>query len=102
MNDKIWTPKNIESTRMWQFMDFVAKQHKLSLTSYQELHEWSVTYPPLFWQALCDYFKLHFDTPATEILNHYDHMIEARWFTGATFNFAQKTTFSSRSTACIS
>ncbi|HAU1248850.1 TPA: acetoacetate--CoA ligase [Legionella pneumophila] len=90
MNDKVWTPKNPEQTRMWQFMDFAAKKHCQVFENYQDLHTWSVKHPESFWETLCLFFKLNFDTPPHQILNYYSEMIEARWFSGARFNFAQK------------
>ncbi len=90
MNTVVWTPKHPEASQIWQFMRFVESKHHQDVTNYQQLHTWSVQNPTLFWQSLCDFFNIHFDTPATQVLNHYNDMLDARWFTGATFNFAEK------------
>ncbi|CDZ77478.1 Acetyl-coenzyme A synthetase [Legionella massiliensis] len=90
MKSIVWEPKQPETTKMWHFMRFAEKKYQQQFNDYQQLHHWSITKPSDFWQAICDYFGLTFDTPATEILNHYDHMMDARWFSGATFNFAEK------------
>lgn len=90
MDTIVWTPKNPEASNMWHFMRHVATTYQQSMTTYQQLHAWSIEYPALFWQALCDYFAIQWDTPATEIINHYNEIWEARWFTGASFNFAEK------------
>ncbi|KTC87581.1 MULTISPECIES: acetoacetate--CoA ligase [Legionella] len=91
MKSVVWEPKQPEKTRMWQFMRFTEQRHPpLQFKNYQELHHWSITDPALFWQTLSDFFGLSYNTPAKEILNHYDDMIDARWFSGATFNFAEK------------
>ncbi len=90
MNTAVWTPKHPEKSRMWQFMRFVEEKHQQHFTSYQQLHTWSVQQPELFWPSLCDFFDIHFDTPATQILNQYSNMLDAHWFTGAKFNFAEK------------
>ncbi|WP_347251784.1 acetoacetate--CoA ligase [Legionella sp.] len=90
MKSVVWEPKQPEKTRMWQFMRFAEQTHQMQFKNYQELHTWSTNNPAHFWQALIDFFKISFTTPAEEALNHYDHMINARWFSGATFNFAEK------------
>ncbi|EHL31666.1 hypothetical protein LDG_6328 [Legionella drancourtii LLAP12] len=75
---------------MWQFMDFAAKKNCQVFENYQDLHTWSIKHPDSFWPTLCDFFHLKFDTPPHQILNYYREMMEARWFSGAKFNFAQK------------
>ena len=90
MNTPIWTPKKIQSTHMWQFMRFAEKTHLQQFANYEALHTWSVQYPALFWRSLCDYFGITFATDPNQILNDYHDMIDARWFTGATFNFAEQ------------
>lgn len=90
MNTPIWTPKHPEKTRMGQFLSFAAKAHGVTFEHYQALHQWSVTHPELFWPSLCDFFKLQFNTPAKRVLDQGNSMEEARWFEGASFNFAEK------------
>jgi acetoacetyl-CoA synthetase len=90
MKSLVWEPKQPEASRMWLFMRFAEKKQDLRFKDYQQLHNWSVNKPAEFWQTLIDYFGLTFDTPAKEILNHYEHMMDARWFDGASFNFAEK------------
>ncbi len=89
MTTPIWTPQNHEKTHMWQFMRFAEDAHQRPFANYEELHAWSVQYPTQFWQSLCDYFRINFATPAKLVLNDGSNMIDAKWFTGATFNFAE-------------
>ncbi|HRD70124.1 MAG TPA: acetoacetate--CoA ligase [Legionella sp.] len=90
MNKAVWIPKNPQQTKMWQFMNFAAQQHCQVFENYNDLHSWSVKHPDSFWQTLCDFFNLKFDTPAHQVLNYYHDMLDARWFSGARFNFAEK------------
>jgi acetoacetyl-CoA synthetase len=90
MSDRLWTPKNPDHTRMAAFMRFVSDKKGKKFQDYQALHRWSIQEPALFWSHLCDFFHLQFDTPPTSILNDYKNIWEARWFTGAYFNFAEK------------
>jgi acetoacetyl-CoA synthetase len=75
---------------MWQFMVYAVGTKGQTFNSYSELHTWSVKHPEQFWETLCDFFNLSFDTLPHQILNYYNEMMDARWFSGATFNFAQK------------
>lgn len=90
LNHIVWTPTQPEQSQMWRFMLFVAEKYALSLPDYNALHTWSVQQPALFWQALCEFFTIQFDTPAEQVLNHYTDMLSAQWFSGAHFNFAQQ------------
>jgi acetoacetyl-CoA synthetase len=90
MNELIWKPKEPKKSKMWQFMEFAAQKHCQVFENYQDLHTWSIKHPDSFWQTLCDFFHLKFDNPPHHTLNYYHEMIEARWFSGAQFNFAEK------------
>lgn len=89
MTTVVWTPKHPEASRMWHFMRFIETNYQQDFSHYNELYSWSIDHPELFWPALCDYFEIRFDTPPLEIINHYTDMLDARWFTGARFNFAK-------------
>ena len=86
----VWKPRHPENSRMWQFMRFAERTHKESFSNYQELYLWSINQPALFWQTLCDFFKITFTTPPQPILKNEQLMFNAVWFEGATFNFAEK------------
>ncbi len=90
MKTAIWTPKNPQASNMWAFMRFAEQAHQQEFANYDALHAWSVQFPAAFWQSVCDYFGIAFTTPAHQVLNDYHDMMDARWFTGATFNFAEK------------
>lgn len=90
MSKPVWTPKHPDTTRMSQFMRHIEKQHGLSVSNYDELHQWSIEHPELFWPALCGYFSINFHTPATAIIDHYHDLFDAHWFKGAHFNFAEQ------------
>lgn len=86
----VWKPQHPENTRMWKFLCFAAESYDEQFHNYQELYLWSINKPALFWQALCDFFEIYFTTPPLEVLLNEDQMLEASWFEGATFNFAEK------------
>lgn len=86
----VFKPKNIKSTNMWQFIEFVQINYQKELNNYQDLYSWSINYPEKFWLALCDFFKITFNKPPAQIINSYEHMIDAKFFIGAKFNYAEK------------
>jgi acetoacetyl-CoA synthetase len=90
MNNIVWTPQHLEQTQMWHFMHYAGKRNSNPFHTYEELYSWSVGQPAAFWQTLVDFFHITFDTPAEQVLNQYKYMIDAQWFSGARFNFAQK------------
>ncbi|WP_412754080.1 acetoacetate--CoA ligase [Legionella londiniensis] len=89
-NTLVWQPKDPKATRMWRFLRFVEEIHQQDFANYQDLHGWSIKNPALFWQSIQSFFHLTFDSPPKQILNDYQHMLEARWFEGATLNYAEK------------
>lgn len=86
----VWKPQHPHTSNMWKFMRFVEQIHHENFDDYQQLYAWSIAQPALFWQTLCDFFNITFNTPATCVLKNPDSMIDATWFDGATFNFAEK------------
>jgi acetoacetyl-CoA synthetase len=89
MSAPVWQPQNSKSTLMAQFMGYINKKYQQNFNNYQQIHSWSIKEPALFWSSIVDFFKLKFDTPPIKILNNFDHMIDAKWFEGAYFNFAE-------------
>ncbi|MFI6438021.1 acetoacetate--CoA ligase [Streptomyces sp. NPDC050759] len=56
-------------------------------TDYRALHRWSVTDLEGFWSAVWEYFEVEAATPYEQVLAE-ETMPGARWFTGATLNYA--------------
>ncbi|MFG2938211.1 acetoacetate--CoA ligase [Streptomyces sp. NPDC048282] len=76
-------PQAVERSRV---MDF-ARHAGLDGTDYAGLHHWSVTDLAGFWGAVWDYFGIEAALPYEQVLAE-DRMPGARWFTGATLNYA--------------
>ena len=90
MNLVVWKPKHPEQSRMWQFMRFAEEKYQLSFSHYQALHQWSIEKPAAFWQTLSEFFGLFGKVPLDAVLQQEDEMIDAQWFKGVHFNFAEK------------
>ncbi|MFG3287623.1 acetoacetate--CoA ligase [Streptomyces sp. NPDC048179] len=76
-------PQAVERSRV---MDF-ARHAGLDGTDYAGLHHWSVTDLTGFWGAVWDYFGIEAALPYEQVLAE-ERMPGARWFTGATLNYA--------------
>ncbi|WP_409260529.1 acetoacetate--CoA ligase [Pseudomonas putida] len=91
MNDVLWRPSTaqIEASRMDAFRRRVNLRYNLQLNDYAALHRWSIEQRAAFWQTLADYFQVAWHTPPSQILSEGALMPQARWFSGATLNFAE-------------
>lgn len=91
MQQPLWTPsaERIAASRMDAFRRFVNQRHGLQLADYPALHAWSVEQREAFWQAIVDFFQIHFHAPAERVLREGPAMPDAQWFPGATLNFAE-------------
>ncbi|WP_120993014.1 acetoacetate--CoA ligase [Stutzerimonas urumqiensis] len=91
MQQPLWTPSadRIADTRMDAFRRFVNERHTLDLADYPALHQWSIDQRPAFWQAIVEFFDLRFHATPRAVLEEGPAMPDARWFPGATLNFAE-------------
>ncbi|MEU1162984.1 acetoacetate--CoA ligase [Streptomyces sp. NPDC005921] len=76
-------PQAVERSRIVDF----ARHAGLDGTDYTGLHHWSVTDLAGFWGAVWDYFGIEAALPYEQVLAE-ERMPGARWFTGATLNYA--------------
>src|SRR5512143_3381445 len=88
--ENLWTPPAdvLETTRVGDYVRFLARARKLSFDSYQPLWRWSVTEIENFWDSIREYFGLLLHDPP-EVVLASRAMPGARWFPGATLNYAE-------------
>jgi acetoacetyl-CoA synthetase len=86
----LWTPPAdvLETSRMGRFLSWLRAERGVEATGYAELWQWSVTDLPGFWRAIWDYFEVIAHTEPTATLPDAA-MPGARWFPGATLNYAE-------------
>ncbi|WP_338802126.1 acetoacetate--CoA ligase [Pseudomonas sp. RSB 5.4] len=91
MSDILWQPdaERIAQSRMDNFRRAINQRHGLALSSYTDLHRWSVDQREAFWQAIVDFFDIRFHTQPDAVLREGAQMPSAEWFPGATLNFAE-------------
>jgi acetoacetyl-CoA synthetase len=71
---------------MRRFID--ANRARLAGDDYASLYAWSVASPAEFWEAVWTFCGVRAATPYASVVRDLDRMPGARWFEGATLNFA--------------
>lgn len=89
--DVLWHPSSRRGgpSQMDAFHTFLRTRHQRDFADYDALWTWSVTEPEAFWGALAEFFEVEFHQPAARVLADA-RMPGARWFPGATLNYAQR------------
>ena len=74
------------------------EMHRSELTAddYTALYAWSIEQPAAFWAAIWDFCGIGYAHRYETVLEDGEHMPGARWFRGATLNFAQNLLFAER------
>ncbi|MFE5754477.1 acetoacetate--CoA ligase [Streptomyces massasporeus] len=84
-------PDDIAGSRIADFARWAVRTRGIDLGTdphdYTALHRWSVTDLEGFWGAIWDYFSIDATTPYEKVLGD-EVMPGARWFSGATLNYA--------------
>ncbi|WP_316745669.1 acetoacetate--CoA ligase [Streptomyces sp. MK7] len=84
-------PQAASGSRIADFARWAARHQGAEMTQdptdYQALHHWSVTDLEGFWAAVWEYFDIDAATPYERVLAE-ETMPGARWFPGATLNYA--------------
>ncbi|MBW1602131.1 acetoacetate--CoA ligase [Streptomyces sp. JJ66] len=88
-------PDRIARAQLTRFHTWAAQRHGAPAAhpgdpaaSYAALHRWSVQELAAFWQAVTEWFDVRFSTPYDTVLAERA-MPGARWFPGATLNYAE-------------
>ncbi|MEQ9290031.1 MAG: acetoacetate--CoA ligase [Cyclobacteriaceae bacterium] len=86
----LWTPtpQFIEQSNLGDFRHWLRANKNLSFDSYEGLWEWSINHIELFWESLWQYFDIKSHSPYQAVLSSHN-MPGARWFEGATLNYAE-------------
>ncbi|WP_267245380.1 acetoacetate--CoA ligase [Streptomyces sp. PR69] len=87
----LWQPdaERIASARITRFQAWAAERHGAPAEGgYPALHRWSVEDLESFWRAVADWFEVRFSSPYETVLADRG-MPGARWFPGASLNYAE-------------
>ncbi|WP_151770064.1 acetoacetate--CoA ligase [Streptomyces abyssomicinicus] len=81
-------PEQVRDARVQDFLVWLRDRRGADLESWNALWVWSVRSLEDFWESVREYFGVRFHTPAEEVLTTR-RMPGARWFPGATLNYAE-------------
>jgi acetoacetyl-CoA synthetase len=87
----VWRPPADarKTTRMGKYMDWLADNRGLEFATYDDLWRWSVADLEAFWSSIWEFFSVRAYSPYKRVLE--GEMPDARWFVGATLNYAEHT-----------
>jgi acetoacetyl-CoA synthetase len=87
----LWRPggERLAESGMVAFRSWLASRRGVVVDGYHELWQWSVDEPAEFWHALADFLGVRFHRRAERVLSSQE-MPGARWFSGATLNYAEQ------------
>ena len=85
--DPIWSPSvaRIENSQLHRFIE----RHVPDLTAYADVHRWSIEEPEAFWSAVTEFCELNLARAPSSIVEGFEKMPGARWFVGASLNYAE-------------
>ncbi|PCJ87492.1 MAG: acetoacetate--CoA ligase [Flavobacteriales bacterium] len=88
----LWKPSRefTESSNMYHYTEWLAVERQLHFNDYHSLWSWSVENIEDFWQSIWDYYQIKSYSSYSKVLQMpSDGMIGAKWFEGATLNYAE-------------
>src|SRR5713226_10576123 len=88
--ERLWTPSaaRIEQAGFTRFRRWLDKERGLRFEDYESLWRWSTTEIEAFWAALWEFSSIIAHSPYERVLDRRV-MPGARWFEGATLNYAE-------------
>ena len=87
----LWTPspERIENANISRFIRDTLKDHMPPTANFQDLQQWSVDHPEMFWQAILAWGDVAYSGHYEQVLAKGERFIDSRWFEGMTLNFAE-------------
>ena len=89
MNEPIWQPsaQRVAASNLARFIE--SERGHLAHGDYASLYDWSISRPDEFWAAVWRFCGVRAATPYERVVAGLDRMPGARWFEGATLNYAE-------------
>ncbi|MCR9133121.1 MAG: acetoacetate--CoA ligase [bacterium] len=88
--DMLWTPSNdfIQNSGLKKYERWLEEEFNLRFKNYEDFWRWSNEHYEDFWESLSSYFDVKFHSNYERVIDT-EEMPGARWFTGATLNYAE-------------
>ena len=89
----LWKPtqRDIESSNLFKFIQFVNSKYNKNFKTYNDLYDWSITRYELFWEACLSYSEIKLSSQYEQITLDIpnSNIPRPNWFPGAKLNFAE-------------
>ncbi|MCP3903848.1 MAG: acetoacetate--CoA ligase [Planctomycetes bacterium] len=87
----LWTPspERIKESNLHAFMQEVNRRHGTSFERYDELYAWSIDRIADFWELVWEFVEIRGTRGSGPVVDDPSRMPGAKWFEGATLNFAE-------------
>lgn len=94
MSTPLWIPSAtyLESSALFRFQQYIERKYNISLSSYDELQEWSVENLANFWESVLQFFDVSYSGHYTSVLQegtNANDFIGTKWFDGISLSYAE-------------
>ena len=91
MSNIVWKPQDyhLKSSNIAKFISHINEKFLLEIDQYDQLYEWSINNPSIFWDNISKFCDINFSHQPKNILERHESFIGSKWFEGATLNFAE-------------
>jgi acetoacetyl-CoA synthetase len=91
MDQPLWRPaeEQQQHSNMMRFMEYVNRKHRLSLSDYPSLYEWSIKHKKDFWVDVWNFCEVLASQPWQSVIDKTDGLPGYEWFKGSRLNFAE-------------
>tara|TARA_Y100000748_G_scaffold49467_2_gene38034 strand:+ start:1215 stop:3155 length:1941 start_codon:yes stop_codon:yes gene_type:complete len=89
MKKILWKPKNLNKTNMMQFINLINSSYEENISTYEELHKWSINNTEYFWAQVWQYCEIIHSKKYSEVVDNVNKMPGAQWFKGSRLNFSE-------------
>ena len=86
----LWRPSEsrVKNSHMFHFMRDLEREHNIKLETYDDLHQWSIQRPGLFWTSLLDFFHISYRGAVNSSCTDLSFKSYG-WFPEVQLNFAE-------------
>lgn len=90
-SDLLWQPPQVlrTSSNLLRYQTWLAENYDLVFPTYEDLYRWSITEIGPFWRSIADFFEVKFHSEPRDLLIG-ESPLGAKWFPGATLNYAER------------
>ena len=90
-NEVVWSPsdKRVKSSQMHKFMQNINKKYSINLSSFSELHTWSIENKTQFWELIWDFFDIIGSKGTKPYIDPLNKMPGSNFFPNGKVNYAE-------------